>query len=151
MKTLYCTIEKARTFQYLSSRDRKLAVFAITVLLLARVGLWLLPFKLFLRFVGRQRKQFSVEQRPTAQQIAWAVRLAARNVGWSACLQQAASVYYLLSWYGYSSSFRIGVSSEPTFQAHAWVECEGRVLAGGWEPVGRFATLLVAESVALAD
>lgn len=75
--------------------------------------------------------------------LAWAVRAAARRVPRASCLTQSLALEALLAQAGHRSTLRIGVArkNDGTFEAHAWVESEGRVLIGRIPNLQRFAPL----------
>jgi hypothetical protein len=69
-------------------------------------------------------------------EIAWAVRVASSYVPKATCLVQALAAEWILARCGYASRLHIGVArAEPSggrgLDAHAWLECGGRVLLGG--------------------
>lgn len=82
------------------------------------------------------RQSFSEDQ------IAWAVRAAARYVPAANCLPQAIVAKQLLEEQGYHPVLRIGVQPPEALdlKAHAWVECGGRILVGDgghvYQPLG---------------
>ncbi len=61
--------------------------------------------------------------------------IASRYVPAATCLTQSLATKVLLSRQGHQASVRIGVarSEAGQFQAHAWVESNGRVVIGGPE------------------
>jgi hypothetical protein len=94
---------------------------------------------------GRSRLQ----QGPQASldSIAWAVTVASHYVPVATCLTQALAARVLLAGRGRSARLCIGVarSESGRFQAHAWVECAGRVVIGGAEAPVRFTPLPLPE------
>ena len=88
------------------------------------------------------RQRYSPRPRYTEDQIAWAVRAAARYVPTANCLPQAIVAKQLLEEQGYQPILRIGVqppglpnerlcSAEAlSLKAHAWVEAGGRIVLG---------------------
>ena len=78
-----------------------------------------------------------------AAALAWAVRAAARRVPHASCLTQALALDALLARAGHRGEVRLGVArrSDGSFEAHAWVEYEGRILIGGLPDLDRFAVL----------
>lgn len=90
---------------------------------------------------GRSRLQ----QGPQASldSIAWAVTVASHYVPAATCLTQALAARVLLAGRGHSARLCIGVarSESGRLQAHAWVECAGRVVIGGAEAPVRFTPL----------
>ena len=77
------------------------------------------------------------------EQVVWAVTVASQYVPAATCLTQALAAQVLLSRLGHPASLRIGVSRDEAgeFQAHAWVECQGRVVIGGVQALSRFTPL----------
>ena len=67
-----------------------------------------------------------------AQKVAWAVTVVSPYVPCARCFSQALAARKLLRGMGYRSTVRIGVRkpSESEFQAHAWLECDGRIWVG---------------------
>lgn len=47
------------------------------------------------------------------------------------CLVQALAAQLLLTRHGHMADLQIGVSQAKGFEAHAWLEFEGRVVLGG--------------------
>ena len=65
-------------------------------------------------------------------ELSWAITQAARFIPGASCLTQALSLQVLLSKAGLHSRLCIGVRKESKgFEAHAWIERDGRVLIGG--------------------
>ena len=76
-------------------------------------------------------------RRYSEDQIAWAVRAAARYVPAANCLPQAIVAKQLLEEQGYQPVLRIGVqppglraAEDLSLKAHAWVEAGGRIVLG---------------------
>jgi hypothetical protein len=67
-----------------------------------------------------------------AQRVAWSVAVVSRYVPSGRCLPQAIAARKLLRSMGYRSTVRIGVRkpTESEFEAHAWLECDGRIWVG---------------------
>ena len=79
--------------------------------------------------------------------VVWAVVVASRYVPMSTCLTQALAAQVLLARRGFPAHLHIGVAkkgAEARFEAHAWVESQGKVVIGGSEP-GRYTQLLALE------
>jgi hypothetical protein len=124
-------------FLDLASADRRLLLQVAFLLEAIRFGLWLFPFGTFLRLLPkivrlagkiRQADQTAIDAVP------WAVRVVARYVP-VACLVQAMVTHVLLKRVGCSARLRIGIARPKggRFEAHAWVESQGRVIIGGPE------------------
>ena len=113
-----------------------------------RLGLWVLPFAVMKRFAARiaRRPNLPSVESPTLEQLrelVWAVERASERVPQATCLTQALAIQILLARRGYHSQIHIGVAKnkEGLFQAHAWVECEGRILVGGRNGLSNWAPL----------
>ncbi len=63
--------------------------------------------------------------------------------GQGRCLTRSFLLFWLFKIRGKSAELLVGVSKESaTFQAHAWIETQGRVVGDSPEMTGRFATVL---------
>ncbi len=126
-------------FLRLSGRDRSFLIKTYVLLTLVRLGLWLVPFeqlwKALIR-LGRYRTQ----QVPSplgigaiVQRAIWAVNWSCRlTPGGAKCLVRALTAKVLLDRHQCPAEFKIGVAknSAGQFEAHAWIEVEGRVVIG---------------------
>jgi hypothetical protein len=126
---------KLRKLQNLSPMERRLLVRAFLLVAAVRLGLWLLPFSTQRRILARLDQAHPRLPRVAVSpdQIAWAVVVASRYVPRATCLTQALAAQVLLKGAGFLALLRIGVGKDPKgrFQAHAWVENNGKVLIGG--------------------
>jgi Transglutaminase-like superfamily len=125
-------------FFRLSAADKRLLMKAMLLVWLVRLGLWLLPFRVMRQVLaksGREQFAFPVGESGVADRIAWAVSVTSRYVPAATCLTQALATKFLLVRCGHPSRVRIGVGRGDSgkFQAHAWVESDGRVVIGGSE------------------
>jgi len=84
---------------------------------------------------------------PEIERSVWAVRTAARTVPRATCLVQSLAGRALLERQGRSCRLHLGVKKpeDKPFAAHAWLECEGRIVLGDAEADG-FTPLRVRES-----
>ncbi len=129
---------RLRKFLALPGKDRGLLMAAGWRVAWASLGLRLLPFSYWRRRMEdaapRSPAQASAPA-PTADRIVWAVATAAGYVPGATCLVQALAARDLLRSEGYPARICLGVDTrgEDRFRAHAWVECEGRILLGGAE------------------
>lgn len=121
------------TFTRLDSAERALAVRCLLLVAAIRGALWLLPFRtLDVCFAAFERLPLSVSFDVPLSRMVWAVRAASRRVPGASCLTQSVALHCLLVQAGHRSSIYIGVAkdAERGFQAHAWVETDGRTLLG---------------------
>jgi len=139
---------RLRRFARLRSSERGLLVHTIVLLALFRLSVWLVPFHRLRRLLA-----VGCSGPPTARkhvnpdQLEWAVRVGSRYLS-AACLSQSLVLHWLLARAGYSSNIHIGVRIDPRagFEAHAWVECNGRILLDLPHEMGRYTRLLVFEA-----
>lgn len=104
----------------------------------AFVRLWLLAMLRFLPLPGRAQwltRAHRVSQprraAPYCEEICRAVDVAARFVPGATCLVKAQVASAILSRFGYAAEIKIGVAKQSSdLKAHAWVECDGRVVIG---------------------
>jgi hypothetical protein len=123
-------------FLRLSPADRRLLVTAALVQAAIRLGLALLPYRKLRGLVdrlARVRSRRHLGPPASPERIAWVVTRASRSVPGATCLTQALAAKVLLERRGYPARVRVGISRTggAPLLAHAWVECEGRILLGG--------------------
>jgi hypothetical protein len=143
-----------RKYRRLPAADRRLLVMSALLLGAVRLGLWLLPFqtvrRLLASMTGVTTTLHDTEQ-TSIERIAWAVAEASQSIPRATCLTQALAMQVLLGWQGHAARLCIGVARSDIgqFQAHAWVECQGRVVIGGADAPSRFTPLPPLESKGL--
>ena len=124
----------------LPGAERAAVLQAWTLLWLARLGLWLVPFARLQRFALTRAP---AERRGLpAPRLAWAITAASRGVPRATCLTQALAGQMLFASHGHRSQVHLGVArgADRQFEAHAWLTCAGRVVLGAAEQ-GRFKPL----------
>jgi hypothetical protein len=124
-------IRRLRKLAALSRTDRLLIVEAALTLSAIRIALWLIPVRRVLRPARVQPAVFGPH---SVAQLAWAIQAVAPFVPKSTCLVRALATRLLLARRGFPTTLRIGVAKSPDFQAHAWLEHDGRILIGAFEP-----------------
>lgn len=118
------------------SREEKLTVLQVGFLLvLARLGLALLPYRVIKRWFEKWSGEATRARDSSYQRtLTWAGSGLGRYIlGDKPCLSQAIVVQALMRRAGLDSDLRIGVAKDEkgTFLAHAWLECDGAVILGG--------------------
>jgi cell division inhibitor SulA len=121
-------------FQHRGTQDVPLAAQALVLLVVARVGLWLMPFATLQRLLRRWARPRGGHAE-TAERLAWALAAAARRLPspFRACLPQALAAQALLRRHGAPAELVIGVRQPADggpVQAHAWVMSGERVVVG---------------------
>jgi len=139
-------MERLRKFLRLTTFERRLFIKVFLLLEFVKLGLWLLPFRTLLRLLSRvskgPKKPRSTD-RPSPEEIARFVEVASRySPGIKTCLTQALAAQVLLTRHDYPAFVYLGVlrRKQEEFQAHAWVESEGRIVVGGGD-LERYAPL----------
>jgi hypothetical protein len=109
--------------------ERALLIEAARRLLQAWVMLRFLPFKRVVATLGDNRKRSGT---PDIRQVRWSVETAARNLPLPlTCLPQAFAASWMLLARGGTPRLHYGVAKTQTgFQAHAWVELDGKPVIG---------------------
>ena len=140
-------MNRSRKLFVLSWQQRRILFYACLILNLLRLALWLLPFRVLKRqLVGISSVWIcpAFSESVSVDFIVWAVTVAGRYTpGGAMCLVKALTTQLLLSRYGYVHRLHIGVAKSDTqaFRAHAWVECQGRVVIGKLSDLGCFQPL----------
>jgi hypothetical protein len=130
---------RLRRFSRLSGIERRLLLKAAFLLVVVRLGLWLLPFDTL------QRVLISISEGPaklrdtdhvSVGEVTWAVEKAGRFMPRAAtCLSLALTAQVLLLRRGHEAVVHIGVAKggAEQFLAHAWVESGGKIVIGDHE------------------
>lgn len=136
-----------RKFLDLPKKERQILAKAFFLLILVRLGLWLLPFRTLQKtletlFPPPVTSDAEAATPVAPETISRAVRAASPYVPSATCLTQALTLRALLSRVGIPSELEIGVTrdDEEGFAAHAWLEAGGRVVIGG-ERLDRYTRL----------
>ncbi|HEX6099719.1 MAG TPA: lasso peptide biosynthesis B2 protein [Thermoanaerobaculia bacterium] len=120
--------------------ERRLVMQALVAVPAVRLALWLLPFRIVRRRVGRAAARRAEPTTPQpavrAEQIVWAVMAVSARVPRATCLTQALAASLLLPRYGHDATLRVGVAKDEAgrLRAHAWLESGGVTILGEPEP-----------------
>jgi hypothetical protein len=130
----------------LSAADRQLLARAALLLFVSRIGLWVLPYARLRRVVDGEAPPGREPPRDLPARVSWAITALARRLPAMTCLVQSLAAHALLRRAGCPAELRIGVQSRARrapklLEAHAWVECEGRVVVGDVPDLARYAVL----------
>jgi hypothetical protein len=147
-------MERLGRFSRLPSTEQWLLIKAALLVEAIKLGMRLLPFRTLRRLLARAADtplgvRHAAHSTP-AERVAWAVEAASRHTpGIKTCLAQALAAQVLLARRGHPALLHIGVArgDRGQFEAHAWVESEGRIVIGG-SGLERFAPLPVTETEA---
>lgn len=124
-----------RRLRALGAADRRLLAETGLLLVLARIGLWVVPFPVLRRALDGSRPARRAPRPEFPDRVAWAVAALARRLPGMTCLVQSLAAHALLQRRGLRPALHIGVRGRGSgaawsLDAHAWVECDGRVVAG---------------------
>jgi hypothetical protein len=134
-------VQSWRRFRALDCRDRWLVVEAIILIGIVQAGIRALRFSMLRRLLAGAKRVRSGAQEPQAR-IGWAVDAAARLIPGRSCLSDALVADVMLCRRGYQSTLRLGVRKRHhgngAVEAHAWVECDGSIVAGRLETLDEY-------------
>ncbi|MFG6099673.1 lasso peptide biosynthesis B2 protein [Leptothoe sp. ISB3NOV94-8A] len=131
----------------LSGVERRVLLYACLLLNGIRLALWLLPFNMVRQRISRLASVWvchNLTSPVSVGKIVWSVDIASRYTpGGAMCLVRALTTQLLLTRYGYTHQFHIGVakSENGNLTAHAWIEYKGRVIVGGLHNLSQFKPL----------
>jgi hypothetical protein len=134
---LLLKIHPLRKFFSLPVKEQQILVKAFFLLIIIRLGLWLLPFRTLQRTLERlfHYPVTPNRQSPSPEKFSWAVSAVSQYVPSATCLTQALTLQALLSREGIHSDLALGVARDDAsgIIAHAWLEIDGKVIIGGQE------------------
>jgi len=135
-----------RKLRALSTADRWLLAEAGLLLLVCRIGLWLLPYARLRRMVDGTSPPAPEPPRDFPERVSWAIGALARRLPAMTCLVQSLAAHALLRRAGCPAELRIGVqagarNAVKPLEAHAWVECEGRIVVGDVPDLAEYSVL----------
>ena len=131
-----------QTWAKLPSRERRLLLRALPLVLVVRIALWVLPW----RWTMALSRRFSVARARratgTVDEIVRAVTRAGGRVPRATCLTRAIAASVMLGRRGVPASIRFGVARDAGGKliAHAWVESGERIVIGGTTSPRRYAS-----------
>jgi hypothetical protein len=133
-------------FLRLPFQDQRLFLKSFCVLIAIRVGLSVLAFqtlRFLLASLTPSVSDFPQTNTTAMLKVSRTVEIISRYVPAMTCLTQALATHFLLARSGQASALRIGVakSQEGKFQAHAWVESQGRIIIGKLPDLRRYSVL----------
>jgi len=125
--------ETRRKFRHLSTFERAIVLEALLGLIVTRVGLRLFGFRRWKNGLSRLARPRPAPEISfsKAREIARMVTATARHLFIATnCLDQSLVLWWLLRRRGIAAELRFGARKEAgPFDAHSWVELDGRVLS----------------------
>jgi transglutaminase superfamily protein len=133
-------------FLQLSWRDQLLLIHATLMLAVVVWGLKIFPWLTLqpqLLKAANWYSQFAPTPRPSAQHLAWAIRIASLCVPRATCLPRALAAQLLLVQRAYPADLQIGVArtEDGKLEAHAWVTSENGIIIGNVYDLDHFVPL----------
>lgn len=127
-------------------RHKLTAVHVTARIAAVRFALSTLPYATVKRAIDRLSRPRSVHLSDVGayrKRVLQCITSVARNtLGAKPCLTQALVAQWMLGRTGFATDLKFGVSvGEEGFEAHAWLEKDGRVLLGGSASPHRYTTL----------
>ncbi|MEN6553602.1 MAG: lasso peptide biosynthesis B2 protein [Methanobacterium sp.] len=111
--------------------DKCILIKSFLLLWIIRVMLWLLPFSVIQKIIGRFTAVSGESHTIPLEKLTWAVAVMSRYVPKATCLTRALTAQILLAGQNYHSNLKIGVSkSSGEFEAHAWLESDNKIVLG---------------------
>lgn len=129
-------LHKLRKFFLLKNGDRQFLLLTALTLTSIRFGLWLLPWKVLyerIRNIAPLSPELARPDDLTWYRVVKAVNIVSKlMVIPPKCLARALTTQLLLIRQGYHSELCIGVTKnqEGKFEAHAWIESQGKIIIG---------------------
>ncbi|MHC5674162.1 lasso peptide biosynthesis B2 protein [Nostoc sp.] len=129
-------------FIELDYQEKQLLTNTFLLLILVRLGLWLLSFKTLqqlLSSISNAKPKYQV----SIDKIIWAVEVSSHYMPGVKCLARALTCQLFISRHGYTSNLCIGVAKgqEGELKAHAWLENQGQVVIGDVADLSNFSQL----------
>jgi transglutaminase superfamily protein len=132
-------------FFHLSFAEKKVFFHALYLLVVYRIRLKISPIQdLFYRVQSNSRTIVPTISDPVSPgRIARLIAIASHFIPRSTCLSEALAGQILFASYGYKTRLHIGVAKdvENSFEAHAWLSFEEKILIGGLPDLQRFKEL----------
>lgn len=134
---------RLREFTRLPANRRRLVLASLRLLWLVRVGLWTVSFRRLRGMLLRMEQNAREKVGAPRDELIWCIEAASRYVPAATCLTCSMAAQVLLRRNGHASTLRIGVArgGRGHLEAHAWVECDGRVVVGEMDNLDRFTPL----------
>ena len=133
-------------FLRLDADLRRVVLAAAWTVVLVRLGLWLLPFRVVNAAASRPRRLSPLMAFTSNERLSWAVRAVAARIPKATCLTQALALQVLMAKAGKQTQLQIGVARGKDFEAHAWLVDQGKVLIGDNGYLGEYTRLQASNS-----
>jgi hypothetical protein len=129
--------------------QKVLLLKSVVAVCAARIGLKSIRFQTLLKILGiiqhySKQRGSSDSAALKVESIAWSIAAASRFIPHASCLTQALAAHAMLLREGIPSGLNFGVAKTEAgaFEAHAWLESQGRIVTGNSHDLERYALLL---------
>ncbi len=140
-------MKKVQKFLHLPPSERRLLIETFLMLNSIRIGFLFLKFPMLQKLlgkVGQSRPRQLVKPAVSIDRLIWAVDVSTQlSPGGAKCLARALTVQALMQRQGYEPQLQIGVIKSPgaEFQAHAWLEYQGKIVIGELPDMEKYSEL----------
>jgi hypothetical protein len=139
-------VRQLSKFLNLPAREKFLLMAAFFLVVLFRIGIWVLPFRQMKKILSKIAARAPVRnegESPVIKQIVRFVGSVSRFVPSASCLTQALAALVLIKFYGEHAELKFGITidSNKNFAAHAWLERSGRIILGKLSDHGNYTIL----------
>ncbi len=139
-------MKRSNKLRLLSWRQRRVLLYACFWLNAIRLALWLFPYGTIRHWLKTVMGVWVCEalEPMSVEFIVWTIAVAgAYAPGGAKCLARALTTQLLLHRYNHPHQLHIGVakSAAQGFEAHAWIEYQGRAIVGGLGNLSQFKSL----------
>ena len=139
-------MRKIRNFLLLPYQKKKLLTKSLLFVWFIRLGLWILPYRLLVRWLalfGSSKSASQINDWKLIKEVSHSVRSCAKYVPFASCLTQALATQTLLRLRGQNSILKFGVDKDENKKliAHAWIEIDGKIIIGGSPDISRYKVL----------
>lgn len=131
-------LARARRWFRLPLEERRLMLRALPLVALVRLGLSVLPYRTVRKLASRLAPQVGSgrDDALSPREVSWlmqGIERASRLIPKASCLTQAITAQVMLARRGQAARLQIGVArgESAKFEAHAWIECQNRIIIGG--------------------
>ena len=139
-------MRKLLNFLALPYQRKKLLIKTLFSVLLIRLGLWILPYRLLTKWLDSLGSSVNVSEKndwKLIKEVSHTVKSCAKYVPFASCLTQALATQTLLKVFGQGSTLKFGVDKDQNEKliAHAWIEIDGKIIIGGSPELNRYTVL----------
>jgi hypothetical protein len=135
-------LNRVGKFLDLPADEQRQMLHTLLLVIAFRLGLWIVPYHVLQHIADRvAARRIAPADEP--QRISRNITAMSRYVPGASCLTQALTAQVLLQRDGFTPKMRIGVARGELgeFKAHAWIECDGKIIVGDLGPQMIFSTM----------